>query len=239
MRSGPALLAAALASASVLAGCASYAPAPLKGDAQAVLDGPDLGPAAVDATLRSHPRLKPVAIDLTQPLTPEALGLIAVIANPDLKAARAKAKVADAQVFAAGLLPDPNITLGYDRILSGPDHTDPLLGALALDLAAFRDLGVTRAAARAAGKQARLDLAWQEWQIAGQARLLAARIAALEQISAIDQESRASAERLLNAVLNAAARGDVKADEVEARRIAASDAGDKARQVERDLGTAR
>ena len=230
---------APILAAGLLSACASYAPAPLAPAADATLAEPDLRALAAAVSKLHHPRLRPVAIDLTQPLTPEALGLIAVIANPDLKAARAKAKVADAQVFAAGLLPDPNITLGYDRILSGPDHTDPLLGALALDLAAFRDLGVTRAAARAAGKQARLDLAWQEWQIAGQARLLAARIAALEQISAIDQESRASAERLLNAVLNAAARGDVKADEVEARRIAASDAGDKARQVERDLGTAR
>jgi outer membrane protein TolC len=98
---------------------------------------------------------------------------------------------------------------------------------------------VARAAAKAARDQARLDLAWQEWQIAGQARLLASRIAALETILGLDQDSRANAERFLNAVLDAAARGDVKADEVEARRIAAADAADKARQAERDLGAAR
>lgn len=225
--------------AGLLSACASYAPAPLAPVSDATLAEPDPRSLAVAVAKLRHPRLRPVAIDLAAPLTPEALGLIAVIANPDLKAARAKAKVADAQVFAAGLLPDPNITLGYDRILHGPDHTDPVIGQLALDLAAFRDRGAARAAARAAGEQARLDLAWQEWQVAGQARLLAARIAALAQILAIDQDSRAGAERLLNAVLAAAARGDVKADEVEARRIAASDAGDRARQAERDLQTAR
>jgi cobalt-zinc-cadmium efflux system outer membrane protein len=236
-RAWPSALAAALAGA-LLSACASYSPAPLNRDADAALREHDLRAVAAAASGLRHPRLKPVAIDLAQPLTPEALGLIAVIANPDLKAARAKARVADAQTFAAGLLPDPIITLGFDRILSGPDTTNPVIGQLALDLAAFRDLGVTRAAARAAGEQARLDLAWQEWQIAGQARLLASRIASLERISAIDQDSQAKAETLLTAVLEAAARGDVRAEEVEARRIAAADAADRARQAERDLGAA-
>ena len=210
MRSGPALLAAALASATVLAGCASYAPAPLKPDAQSLLDGPDLSTATVDATLKSHPRLKPVAIDLSQPLTPEALGLIAVIANPDLKATRAKAKVADAQVFAAGLLPDPVITLGADHILSGPDTTDALLAQLAVDLVALRDRRVTIKAETAARDQVRLDLAWQEWQTAGKARLLAARIAGLSQALAFDREERATADASLVRVMAAAARGDVR-----------------------------
>ena len=239
MRSGPALLAAALASATVLAGCASYAPAPLKGDAQAVLDGPDLGPATVDATLKSHPRLKPVAIDLTQPLTPDALGLIAVIANPDLKAARAKAKVADAQVFAAGLLPDPVITLGTDHILSGPDVTDALIAQLAVDLVALRDRRVTLKGERAARDQVRLDLAWQEWQTDGKARLLAARIAGLSQALALDREEKDAADANLAQVMAAAARGDVRADEVVAHRLAAADAADKTRTAERDLDGAR
>ncbi len=50
----------------------------------------------------------------TAPLTPDELAILAVLANPDLKAARAKAKVSSAQAFAAGLLPDPSLNLGYD-----------------------------------------------------------------------------------------------------------------------------
>jgi outer membrane protein TolC len=239
MRSGPARLAAALASATLLAGCASYAPAPLKGEAQAMLDGPDLGPAAVDATLKSHPRLKPVAIDLSQPLTPEALGLIAVVANPDLKAARAKARVADAQVFSAGLLPDPVITLGADHILSGPDTTDALLAQVAVDLVALRDRRVTLRAEKAARDQVRLDLAWQEWQTAGKARLLAVRIAGLSRALALDREEKDAADASLVRVVAAAARGDVRGDEVISHRLAAADAADKTRTAERDLGGAR
>jgi cobalt-zinc-cadmium efflux system outer membrane protein len=239
MRSGPALLAAALASTTLLAGCASYAPAPLKGDAEALLAQPDLGAAAVDAAIALHPRLKPVPIDLSQPLTPDALGLIAVIANPDLKAARAKAKVADAQVFAAGLLPDPVITLGADHILSGPDVTDALIAQLAVDLVALRDRQVILRGQRAARDQVRLDLAWQEWQTNGKARLLAARIAGLSQTLALDAETRAAADANLARVLAADARGDVRGDEVVARRLAAADAADKTRNAERDLKGAR
>ena len=222
-----------------LGGCAVYRPAPLDAETGRILAQPDLDAAADAAARLKHPRLAPVRIDLSQPLTPEALGLIAVVENPDLKAARAKARVAQAQVFAAGLLPDPVITLGADHILSGPDHTDPRLVSIALDLNAVRERSVYIAVARGARDQARADLAWQEWQTASQAKLLAARIGGLETIAAIDAESHARADSLLSRVLTAAARGDVKADEVEGRRLAAADAADKARQAERDLGAAR
>lgn len=222
-----------------LVGCATYHPAPLQADARAVLPSPDLAGLVAAASTFRHPRLRPVAIDLTKPLTPDALGLIAVLSNPDLKAARAKANVADAQVFAAGLLPDPSITLGFDKLLSGPDSIDPMIGQIAFDLNALRTRSATLAGQSAARDQVRLDLAWQEWQTAGQARLLASRIGGLEQIKAISLQSRGSADQMLGRVLQAAARGDVKADEVEIRRIAAADAADKARQAERDLNAAR
>ena len=223
-------LASALTALS-LGACAVYRPAPLSEAVPAVLAQPDL--TAVQAPL------KPVSIDLSQPLTPQALGLIAVYANPDLKAARAKAGVTDAQVFDAGLLPDPSLTFGTDQILSGPDTSNAFIAQIALDLNALRTRQVTRQAARRTRDQARLDLAWQEWQTAGQARLLAARIAGLTEALALDIQTRDATAAMLTRVLDAAARGDVKADEVEARRLAASDALDKARQAERDLDTAR
>jgi outer membrane protein TolC len=85
----------------------------------------------------------------------------------------------------------------------------------------------------------RLDLAWQEWQVAGQARLLAVRIAGLQEVSGLDEQSLVRADLSLTRALQAAARGDIRADEVEARRIAAADTADRARTTERDLATAR
>ncbi len=223
----------------LLAGCASAPPAPLAPSVDEVLRGPDRATLARDAAGFQHSVLKPVAIDFSQPLTPDALGVIAVIANPDLKSARAKAKVSGAQAFDAGLLPDPTVTLGFDKLLSGPDMLNGWTAQIAQDLIALRDRGVVRARNRASARQVRLDIAWQEWQTAGQARVLAGRVAALSRIAALNETSRVAGDTILRDVLAAAARGDVRADEVEARRIAAVDSADKAATSRRDLNTAR
>lgn len=235
LRRGAALALSTLA----LQGCAVYEAAPLQGAAEDALTQPERAALTVAAASLQHPRLAPVALDFTRPLTPEELAVIAVVASPDLKAARARAGLARAQVFSAGLLPDPTLNLGFDKVLSGPDTFIGLAGQLALDLIAYRDRGVVRAGAAAAQQQVRLDIAWQEWQYAGQAHLLAARIGGLEQVYAIDLRSRDLAQRALTRALNAAARGDVPASEVEARRIAALDTADRLRIAERDLAIAR
>jgi outer membrane protein TolC len=232
-------LGVSLLTAATLGGCAAYAPVPLTKDSDRLLAGPDLGAVSAEAASLHQPRLAPVAIDLDRPLTPQALGLIAVIANPDLRAARAKAKVADAQAFDADLLPDPSLALSFDKRLAGPDPLDAWGAQVIYELAALRDHAAVTAAARAGRDQVRLDLAWQEWQTAGQARLLGARIIGLQASLAIDQQGQARADAALERTLAAAARGDLKADDVTARRLAAADASDKAGQAERDLASAR
>ncbi len=151
--------------AGLATGCASVSPEPLASETEAVLAQPPFADTAFD------PRTK-LSIDGTKPLSPQALGLLAVLANPDLKAARAKANVAEAQLFGAGLLPDPSINLGFDYRMSGPDPYNAFLGQIVYELAALRDRKAVLAGQRAAAQQVRLDLAWQEWQVAGQARLL-------------------------------------------------------------------
>ena len=131
------------------------------------------------------------------------------------------------------------INLGFDKLLSGPDAIDSWSRQITQDLVALRDRSAIKARDSAAAKQVRLDLAWQEWQTAGQARLFAARIDGLARAAALNDTSRVAAESMLQRVLAAAARGDVKADEVETRRLAAVDAADKATASRRDLNTAR
>ncbi|MEO9131109.1 MAG: TolC family protein, partial [Sphingomonas sp.] len=104
----------------LLAGCASYAPLPLK-DGASTLNAPDMAALSQAAGAIDRPYLKPVSIDLAQPLDPDAIAVIAVIANPDLKARRERAGVSDAQLFAARLLPDPTFSIGGNPVLSGPD----------------------------------------------------------------------------------------------------------------------
>jgi outer membrane protein, multidrug efflux system len=153
---GRTLQAATLALA--LGACATYAPLPL----------PHHGDLAESAA-PSGPR----------PLDMNALATLAVLNNPDLKAARARLNVAQAQAFAAGLLPDPQFSgtsdHPTDRVTSGdpryPEYSAYSAG-LTLDLRALLTHSSVHAAADAAYEQARLDLLWQEWQTVAQARVV-------------------------------------------------------------------
>lgn len=227
-----------LGTVSLLTGCASYRPAPLA-DVSATLAPPDMAIVSADAARIDRPYLQPQPIDWTRPLTPNALAVIAVLENPDLKAQRAKVGVTDAQAFAARLLPDPQVQANYDKLLAGPDMFDAFGGQLAMDLNQLRTARVERQSNEAGKRQVRLDLAWAEWQAAGQARLQGVRILALARQLAIAKASAASAEQLFEASLRAGGRGDISGADVDTRRQAALDATDKARQADTDLGAAQ
>ncbi|WP_415644227.1 TolC family protein [Sphingomonas antarctica] len=220
-------------------GCASYTPHPLAIGLEAVLAPPVAAIVARDALAIDRPYLKPVEIDLSQPLDPNAIAVVAVIANPDLKAQRLRAGVTDAQAFSARLLPDPTFSTGASKVVNGPDPLLDLANALAIDLNALRTHAVRRAQADAQTRQVRLDLAWAEWQTAGQARIQAVRIQNLERALAIATAGRAATQSLLDRTLRAAGRGDLPADQVQAARIGAFDAQDRLRTLERDLAAAR
>lgn len=112
-------------------------------------------------------------------------------------------------------------------------------GQLAFDLGKLITARATRESGEASKQQVRLDLAWAEWQTAGQARLQGVRILALQDQLAIARESAASAEALLDAATRAAGRGDLAAADIDVRRQATLDTEDKARTAETDLGAAR
>lgn len=225
----------------VLAGCAHYEPRPLTVDPlhSSALQTPLNDILSRDAATITRPYLKPVALDLSAPLDPNAVAILAVIANPNLKAQRARAGVNDAQVFAAGLLPDPTFSFGVDHVLSGPDPFDNLAGALGFSLNALRTQKVQRAQAVAEARQVRLDLSWAEWQTACNARLQAVRVLALEQALANTRTSALASEALLARYLKAAGRGDISPDQVQSSRIAALDAQNNFRNMEVNLAAAR
>ncbi|RIA45771.1 outer membrane protein TolC [Hephaestia caeni] len=221
-----------------LAACASYSPNPLS-DTPAMLDAPTSATLTQATAGIARPYLTPATIDLAAPLDPNAVATIAVITNPDLKALRAKAGVSDAQAFAARLMPDPTFSIGAHPVLSGPDPLTELVGALGLDLNALRTRGVQRRQARAQAEQARLDLAWAEWQTAGQARMQAVRILGFEKSVAIERQTLAAQQNLLRHMLAALGRGDIAADRAQAARTAAYDAETRLRTDEASLATAR
>ena len=222
----------------LLSGCAQYRPSPLPKPA-VVLSAPDLSIVSADAQKIDRPYLVPEAIDLSKPLTPNALAILAVLLNPDLKALRAKNGVTEAQAFAAGLLPDPTFQASFDKLITGPDSYNGLGAQIGFDLTQLRTRAATRASGEASKRQVRLDLAWAEWQAAGQARLLGMRIIALTDQLAIALKSVETAQRLFEASSRAAGRGDISGTDLDSRRQSLLDASSKARIAEHDLIAAR
>lgn len=229
---------AVIAGVVMLTACANYTPQPL-GSADGALATPVVGVLEQRAGEIDRPWLLPVDVDLSAPLTFDAVAALTVANNPDLVAMRTRAGVSAAQVFAAGLLPDPTFSAGVNKVFSGPDTKLDMGGALGFDLNSLRTRAVRRQQAVAQDRQVRLDLAWAEWQTAGQARLQAARVIRLETNTAMTRASLESARSLLERVGRAATRGDVAGDRLQAARLAATSANEVLRTVEYDLAAAR
>jgi len=193
-------------SALALSACATYRPNPLPDKPTLAGDSRQL---KVDlAQLRIAP-LKAIRIDPAQGFTPTQVAVLAVLNDPDLVALRAAAKVPAAQVFAAGLLPDPQIGASVDHPVAGPDSNTAYSTSVAFDLSTLLARSNTRRAAKLAAKEADLNLLWAEWGVAQQARELAetalageARAAFLAKVLNLASDRAARSERAMR-------RGDV------------------------------
>ena len=143
---------ATLLGALFVSGCATYHPKPLP-------TAPDLAQVSVLTASASQfevPGLKPHSFP-TNGLDETAIVTLAVFNNPDLKAARLQAGVADAQLLEAGLLPDPQVSGGLGQ---STFHTGYSIG-LSEDLQALITRGAAKAAAKAHGQQVNLEILWQ------------------------------------------------------------------------------
>lgn len=149
--------AGALFAAALIAGCATYRHLPLPA-------GSNLAGVAPGG---------PIPLDMNRVAT------LAVLNNPDLNTARANLRVAQAQAFAAGLLPDPHFNLSGDHPYDHPRPGDPRYPEydeygleLDVDLLALMTHRSVKASTRGDYQQAQLNLLWQEWQTVAQARTL-------------------------------------------------------------------
>ena len=156
---GSPLLVASLA----LASCATYAPQPLPAASA-------LAPS-VDALDRSRPDAPPIPGDAS--LSPAELAILAVQNSPELRAARARRGVSQAQLVQAGLLPDPVLSGSYNVLLAGPGFANAIGASLTADITALIIRPARRRAAEAVARQVDADIVWQEWQTASRAQTLA------------------------------------------------------------------
>ena len=224
-----------MAVAAGLAGCAGYTARPLPASPSTHAN---LAELKVDADrLRLEP-LKPVRVDASDGLDPNEIAVLAVLNSPDLRAKRAAAGVSRAQVFDAGLLPDPQISLSAD-FPTTPGAAIAYSAAASLDVQALLTRSATLASAKASAQQTDLDLLWSEWGAAQQARQLAqtavadeTRAAALRKVrdQAADRYARSHAAEL---------RGDVSAQAAGADLAVQLDAQAQLNSAEYDAAKAR
>ncbi len=153
-----------------LASCALYHARPLP-------QQPDLGASIRPLHMQVRdihlPGLKPHPFDPVKGLDMTDVAILAVVNNPALRTARAQAHAGEAQAFVAGLLPGPQLNYSLDHPThQAPQYVNAYSAGLAYELTALLTHGTARAASRATAKQVDMDLLWQEWQVAQQARLL-------------------------------------------------------------------
>jgi outer membrane protein TolC len=151
-----------------LAGCASYEPLELP---QHPRLAPGLG--QLNLTLPSGEPDSPTKLDAGRPVTPDQVGLLAVVNNPELAAQRGKIEGAQAELVSAKTLPNPSLTFAYGVLVSGPATADSITASISQDIQSIVTYRPHVAAAESRFRQVGADALWQEWQVAQKARLLA------------------------------------------------------------------
>lgn len=191
----------------LLAACASYAPQPLP--------TVPAGMSEVQQLRQPHSH----RFDPADGLDGDELAMLAVANNPELRAARARLKVARAQVFAAGLLPDPQLNANEDLTMTPQTQNAWALG-LGFDVGSWLLRSSRLKMARATQSQVQQELLWQEWQVVAQARLLYARLQASARVGRLLQQEAVWLQALANARRNALASQDATAEMASADTLA-------------------
>lgn len=220
----------------LVSACATYHPKPLP-------TRPDLraSPAlTVPVSRLQIPGLKPHPFDPAQGLDETDTVILAVVNNPMLKAARLNAGVAGAELFSAGLLPDPQLSVGFNHPTSG---SPPLFNAynlgLSEDLKALVTRSAAKAQARAHAHQVNLHILWQEWQVAQKARELFIDANAQSQLRQVFTQARQLSAKHYGRDQAALKRGNVTLATVSADLIGLVDAKTRLRQLQRQANDTR
>jgi cobalt-zinc-cadmium efflux system outer membrane protein len=223
-----------------LTGCIGYQPKPLNDTILTKNEILNKNTLIDKAAKLHHPRIPAIQLDFSKPLTAQELAVIAVLLNSDLKALRAKEGVAQAQVFEAGLLPDPQLSIAFDHPLY--QTNPPTIGltnaynlGLSWDIIGIITRHLKLKKTQTLYQQTHYDVAWQEWLIANQAELLATRIYYLKQQLHLAQQATLSAKRLLDVTQSNLQRHDARIDELGLRQSTYLDLQDQTQTLNRAL----
>ncbi len=180
----------------LLPACAAYRPEPLA-------LAPDLAPDLA--------HLKPPAAPVGEALSLTEVAVLAVRNNPDLKARRRELGIKRAQLFAAGLLPDPQLSASLDHPTEPATVNGFALG-LDYDLGLLINRKARKESAREDVRRVNLEVMWQEWQVSQRARSLGVRLVGENRQLAILHEMGDLYRQRYRQAEKAVARGDLTLD---------------------------
>ena len=221
---------------SAILGCATCQPMPITQDAvHNSLQPPDMTQLRALAREIKHPILHPVQLQPGEGLAPDGAAVLAVLLNPSLRALRDQRELSDAQIFAAGLLPDPQLN-GSLKLPTGGD-TAGRVNAFGLGLdwnvASLISRAAKVRAAKARGDAIDLDIAWREWQVAQGAKASVYQLSSLRSQIALLEQVRQQGEKNLAYVRTAVADGFMTARDINSVRAAHSSVTERLLSLEK------
>jgi outer membrane protein, heavy metal efflux system len=162
-------------------------------------------PVRIPAARFEHLSPGPLSLDPRTGIGPDEAATIALYSNPALRAIRDRRGLAIAQVVQAGIL--PNVSLSYERDYVTGGNTAGTQPAYALsagwEFSALVPFLPKQTAARKNLGSVDLDIAWQEWQMAENARTAVYRVIALDAQVARAREGNRGLQESTDAVRQA------------------------------------
>ena len=127
------------------------------------------------------PKFHRKIVDLRHGIGPDDAATIALYSNPALRAIRDRRGLAAAQLIQAGILPNPVVSYARDFVTGGntAGTTTGYNFTAAWEFSALVPFLPKQTAARKNFRSVDLDVAWQEWQIAMNARTAVYRVLGL------------------------------------------------------------
>lgn len=192
----------------------------------------------VQAQNIKHPIVKPLQFDERDGLSPDEAAVLAVLANPLLRAIRDQRGIAQAQLLSAGILPNPQLSTELDLPLNSPGEEKIIRGyniSIDWDVTSLITRQAKIDAAKAQLSSIDLDIAWQEWQAAQAARIAVFRQAVLEQELAVANQINERLEENLTIIRNAVEQQQKTGIDLAAAQAASDEARTTALEITRDL----
>ena len=218
-----------------LAACASYEPRPLDAAKEwRQLESvrlEDLVLKPEDNATDSKSELPP--FDYSDGLSPDEAAAVAIALNPELRAFRVEKGIAEGELLAAGLLPNPEVDL------NAVSASGSLAGELDIlfDLtAALVTRGPRKERARARIEEVRWEVADREWQIRNEVYLALLERSYVQETLKLNQSQRQVANRTLTSIK--ARKDGGTATELDVV-VAAGELAELQRQEQRLLGDKR